>query len=74
MKKLTVAILLLLGVAILGGILFRFSGLGGERIVVVHWTNGHLLRTGEGLRLLDQMSADFNEAAYRTKSGKRIEV
>ena len=74
MKKLTVVILLMLFVAILGGILFRLSGLGGERIVVVHWTNGHLLRTGSGLRLLDQMSADFNNAAYRTESGKRIEV
>jgi len=74
MKKLTVVILLSLGVAVLGGIIIRIFPPGDEPIVVVHWTNGHLLRTGSGLRLLDQMSADFNKAAYRTQSGKRIEV
>jgi Ca-activated chloride channel family protein len=73
-KKLTVVVILLLVVAAVGGGLYRILSTGGERIVVVHWTNGHLLRTGSGLRLLDQMAAEFNEARHRTQSGKRIEV
>lgn len=43
-------------------------------VEVVHWSNGHLLREGSGLRLLPQMAADFNDADHRTQSGKRIEV
>ena len=32
-----------------------------EPVVVVHWSNGHLLRDGSGLRLLRQMAAEFSE-------------
>ncbi|MBI2863850.1 MAG: VWA domain-containing protein [Chloroflexi bacterium] len=43
-------------------------------VQVVHWSNGHLMRTGSGLRLLEQMAAEFNKAGYRTDSGKLISV
>ncbi|MBI2171476.1 MAG: VWA domain-containing protein [Chloroflexi bacterium] len=39
-------------------------------VEVVHWTNGHLMRTG----LLPEMSTQFNQAGHRTQSGKRIVV
>ena len=41
---------------------------------VVHWATGHLMREGEGLRLLPVMAEQFNEAGHRTKSDKRIVV
>ena len=42
----------------------------GPSVTVVHWTNSHL--TGDGL--LPDMAEQFNEAGYKTQSGKRIEV
>jgi Ca-activated chloride channel homolog len=39
-------------------------------VTVVHWTNGHLMRTG----LMKEMSAQFNKEVHRTPSGKRIKV
>ena len=45
-----------------------------EPLVVVHWSNGHLMRTGSGLRLLEQMADEFNQAGHKTQSGKPIEV
>ncbi len=43
-------------------------------VEVVHWSNGHLIRTGSGLRLLEQMAGEFNRADNMTDSGQRIEV
>jgi Ca-activated chloride channel family protein len=43
-------------------------------VTVVHWTTGHLLRDGSGLRLLRQMADEFNEAGHLSASGKRIRV
>ncbi len=40
-----------------------------EPVTVVHWTNGHLLRDGSGMRLLRQMADEFNRAGYQTQSG-----
>ena len=79
MKKLSVVIIIVLVVVVAAAILIRWPPGGddpilGDKVVVVHWTNGHLLRTGSGLRLLTQMSEEFNKAKNRTKSGKLIEV
>ena len=41
---------------------------------VVHWATGHLMREGEGLRLLPVMAEQFNEAGHRTQSDVRIVV
>ncbi len=70
MKRLTRAIILVLIFATIGGILFRFLWPGGERLTIVHWTTGHLMRTG----LLPEMAAEFNRTVHRTRSGKRIEI
>ena len=43
-------------------------------VTVIHWSNGHLMRTGSGLRLLEQMADEFNQAGHKTQSGKPIEV
>jgi Ca-activated chloride channel family protein len=43
-------------------------------VEVVHWSNGHLLRTGSGLRLLEQMADEFNGDNHRTDAGQRIQV
>jgi Ca-activated chloride channel family protein len=69
MKKLTIIIIAVLVVAIAIGMTFRIKG-SSETVNVVHWTNGHLMRTG----LLKEMSAKFNKEGHRTKSGKRIQV
>jgi Ca-activated chloride channel family protein len=70
MKQLTKIIILVLIAATVGGGLFRFFWSGGERLVVVHWTTGHLMRNG----LLPEMAVKFNQAAHRTQFGKRIEI
>lgn len=46
----------------------------GPAVTVVHWTNGHLLRDGSGLRLLRQMAEEFNDADHTTADGTRIKV
>jgi Ca-activated chloride channel family protein len=43
-------------------------------VTVVHWSTGHLIRDGSGLRLLRQMAEEFNAQGHRTDSGKRIKV
>ena len=70
MRPLTLAIIILLILAAVGGVLTRAVGIGGEKQVVVHWTTGHLLRDG----LLKDMATEFNKAGNRTKSGKRVVV
>lgn len=70
MKQLTRSIILVMIVATIGGGLFRIFWRGGERLVIVHWTTGHLMRSG----LLPEMAAEFNRTAHRTSSGKRIEI
>lgn len=70
MKRLTTLIISVLIVAAIGGGLFRLFWTGGERLTIVHWTTGHLMRNG----LLPEMTVAFNRAAHRTDSGKRIEV
>ena len=70
MKRLTRSIIFVLIVATIGGVLFRLFWAGGERLVIVHWTTGHLMRTG----LLPEMAAEYNRAVHRIGSGKRIEI
>ena len=70
MKRLTKLIIAVLIVAAIGGGLFRLFWKGGERLTIVHWTTGHLMRNG----LLPEMAVTFNRAAHRIDSGKRIEV
>jgi Ca-activated chloride channel family protein len=69
-KRLTRSIIFLLIFAAVGAWLFRNIWPGGERVSVVHWTTGHLMRQG----LLPEMAAAFNKAVHRTDSGQRIEV
>ena len=45
-------------------------GRSGETVEVVQWSNGHLMRPG----LMKEMAQKFNEANYRTQSGKLIKV
>ena len=61
----TIAGLLILGVSLLKP---------EPSVTVVHWTTGHLLRDGSGLRMLRQMAEEFNDAELRTTSGKKIKV
>jgi Ca-activated chloride channel family protein len=70
MKKLTAIILALVVVAVGAGIAVRQLGAGGQTVTVVHWTNGHLMRTG----LTKEMAAQFNQEVHRTASGQRIKV
>ena len=70
MKRLTRSIIFILIVATIGGSLFRLLWSGGERLIIVHWTTGHLMRKG----LLPEMAVEFNQAAHRTDTGKRIEI
>ena len=71
MKRLTTTIILVLMVALAGGLAFNFVGVGGgETVVVSHWTTGHLTREG----LLKEMAGEFNKAGHRTESGTRIVV
>ena len=74
MKKLTVVLIIGIVAVVVTAIIFRGTNPDGERVLVVHWSNGHLIRTGSGLRLLPQMAEEFNKARHRTESGKRIEV
>ena len=69
MKRLTIIVILVLVVALGGGIALRVVG-RGETVNVVHWSNGHLMRPG----LMNEMSAKFNQEGHRTKSGKCIQV
>jgi Ca-activated chloride channel family protein len=66
---------LLLG-AVVGSVIFRAAGSEDDApvVTVVHWTTGHLLRTGTDLRLLDAMAAEFNGADNRTAAGERVRV
>jgi Mg-chelatase subunit ChlD len=67
-------------VTVAGGvvILLVYSGYAAlnpePTVTVVHWTTGHLLRDGSGLRLLRQMADEFNDAGYRNESGKQVRV
>ncbi len=82
MKKLTVAVIAVLLVAVAGVIALRLGGRGGEpnalkvigksgdTVEVVHWSNGHLMRPG----LMKDMADQFNKSNYRTQSGKLIQV
>jgi Ca-activated chloride channel homolog len=69
MKVFTMVVIGLVVIALVVG--FVVSGRErGEEITVVHWTNGHLMRTG----LLKEMSDQFNQESHRTPSGKIIRV
>ncbi|MBT3271930.1 MAG: VWA domain-containing protein [Spirochaetales bacterium] len=83
MKKFTMVVITVIVVVVVAAIAFRARRGGeegeewepdGNSVFVVHWTNGHLLRTGSGLRLLTQMAEEFNKDRRKTDSGKRIKV
>jgi hypothetical protein len=69
-RRLTAVVVTVIVLAVGGGVALRVLWPGGGTVVVVHWSNGHLMRQG----LLPEMAAEFNRASHRTKSGKRIEV
>ena len=70
MKKLTLAVIMVLILVFGGGIALNRSGWGGETVEVVHWSNGHLMRPG----LMQEMATRFNQAVNRIQSGKRIHI
>ena len=74
MRPLTVAILLVIVLAVGGGVVARILWPEGDPVVVVHWATGHLVREGEDLRLLPVMAEEFNKAGHNTESGKKIVV
>ncbi len=43
-------------------------------VEVWHWSTGHLMREGDGIKLLPVMAAGFNKGEHRTESGTLIEV
>ena len=43
-------------------------------VEVEHWATGHLMREGDGIRLLPVMAEEFNRAGHRTKAGTRIVI
>ncbi|MBI4332356.1 MAG: VWA domain-containing protein [Chloroflexi bacterium] len=69
MKRSTFLVLVVVVLAVVAAIVLWRRG-AGEEVSVVHWSNGHLVRPG----LLKEMSAEFNKAGHRTRSGKRIKV
>jgi Ca-activated chloride channel family protein len=80
-KRLFSLVVTLSVLAIAGMIAFRFLSPPPPEptVEVMHWTSSHLQREGETpegerLRLLPPMAAEFNQAGYRTRSGKRIVV
>ena len=72
MKPITVAVILIICLAVVAAFGVRVSGVvpEGDSVTVVHWTNGHLTRDG----LLNEMSARFNADHHKTASGKNIVV
>lgn len=70
MKILTIVVIGVLVLAVGVGFAVRGIGRGGETVEVIHWSNGHLMRTG----LMKEMAAQFNQEGHRTKSGRRINV
>jgi Ca-activated chloride channel family protein len=69
MKKLTLVVIGVL-LAILGVfVAFHQSGTG-ETVEVIQWGNGHVMWP----QLMPGMAKQFNEAGYKTKSGKTIVV
>ena len=67
MKKFSVVVIIVLVAVVVAAILIRCPP-WGDKVVVVHWTNGHLLQSAYEKRLLDDMSKDFNKTKNRTKS------
>jgi Ca-activated chloride channel family protein len=69
-KKLTIAVILVLILVIAGGVIFKVKGFGGDTITVVQWANSHVTRPG----LLNQMADQFNKEGHRTQAGNKIEI
>jgi Ca-activated chloride channel homolog len=69
MKKITAIVLAIVVLAIASGVAVKVRW-PVPTVTVVHWTNGHLMRTG----LMKEMSAQFNKEVHRTQSGKRIKI
>src|SRR5688572_27028577 len=76
MKPQTSVAITLIVLILIGAVAFRSTSEGDDNgtVTIVHWTTGHLLRTGSGLRLLDQMAKEFNTADHRTSDGRDIKV
>ena len=70
MKIFTMVVGAVVIAAVVVAFVLRGVGRGEETVAVVHWTNGHLMRTG----LMKEMSAQFNLEKHRTPSGKLIQV
>lgn len=70
MKRL-LAVFAALVLATAGAVVLR-ERLDDERdpLLIVHWSNSHLMRDG----LLEEMAADFNDADHETAAGQPIEV
>ena len=75
MKKLTIAVIVVV-ILIVGGIIaVRSLDLGPRLpepppVEIVQWSNGHLMRPG----LMKEMAEQFNQAKYRIASGARVQV
>jgi len=76
MKPLTSVAITIVILTLIGAVAFRSTSEGNDNgtVTVVHWTTGHLLRTGSGLRLLEQMAKEFNVADHRTSDGRDIRI
>lgn len=75
MKPLTLLLagLFFAAVCVVAGIRIHdppFEVFKSERVVVAHWTTGHLTRDG----LLKDMAMEFNKAGHRIGSGTKIRV
>jgi Ca-activated chloride channel family protein len=69
MKKLTLVVIGVL-IAVIGvSVAFHQRGTG-EAVEIVQWGNGHVMWS----QLMPGMASKFNEAGYKTKSGKTIVV
>jgi Ca-activated chloride channel homolog len=69
MKKLTLVVIGVL-IAILGVTVALYQRGSGETVEVIQWGNGHVMWP----QLLPGMAKQFNDAGYKTKSGKTIVV
>jgi len=69
MKKTTIILILVLIILTVTTVSLKVVG-SSEKVVVVHWTTGHLLRDG----LLKDMAKEFNKANHRTDTGKKVVV
>ncbi len=69
MKKLTLVIIGVLLAALGISFALRFRGTG-EPVEVIQWGNGHVMWP----QLMPGMAKKFNEAGYKTKSGKSVVV